>query len=339
MNVKNNSITHCEYCSVRGEILYSHLKDECHGTNGEWGFLRCPKCGLLWLDPRPTKDTFSSIYADTYYTHHAQQQKKEGILEAIIHSILMTRKGYQSIKKDKPLLWAGILLGYIPFFKDLALRRVLYVEGPPSGKLLDIGCGSGWFLQNLQEMGWKNLCGIETDEKAANEAKKSGLKIIAKPIEESGIAPSSVDIITARHVIEHIDKSTSFLRHCYNALKPNGKLILITPNAESLNHKLFKQYWRELDVPRHFFIFSAPVLKKIAEDAGFHIERIKTMTPASYNIRRASKLLKKGKNSATSSLRFISSVNNAAFLLLEECLRMFFPFIGEEILFIARKPK
>lgn len=337
MNVKNNSITHCEYCSVKGDILYSHLKDEYHGTKGEWGFLRCPKCGLLWLDPRPTQDTFSRIYADTYYTHHAQQ-KKEGILEAIMQSILMTRGGYQSIKKDKPLLWAGMLLGYIPFFKDLALRRVLYVEGPPLGKLLDIGCGSGWFLQNLQEVGWKNLCGIETDEKAANEARKYGIKIITKPIEESGIAPSSVGIITARHVIEHIDKPASFLRHCYNALKPNGKLILITPNAESLNHKLFKQYWRELDVPRHFFIFSPPVLKKIAEGAGFNIEQIKTMTPASYNIRKASKLLKHQHNT-NPSRRIISSINNITFLLLEENLRMFFPFIGEEILLIARKPE
>jgi 2-polyprenyl-3-methyl-5-hydroxy-6-metoxy-1,4-benzoquinol methylase len=95
------------------------------------------------------------------------------------------------------------------------------------------------------------------------------------------------EAITAHHVIEHMHGPQAFLKECMRILRPDGILILTTPNINSLGHKIFNKYWRELDVPRHLYLFSTSSLKMFVENHGFRISQLRTTARSAwkYNIR------------------------------------------------------
>jgi 2-polyprenyl-3-methyl-5-hydroxy-6-metoxy-1,4-benzoquinol methylase len=110
------------------------------------------------------------------------------------------------------------------------IRRFLRA---PEGKLLDVGCGLGFFVKKVGEAkpGWKSI-GYEISERAVKFAQeKNHLKNVhSGMVQESGILPGSLDMITLWDVIEHIPKPHSLLQYLHSLLKPGGILFMQTPN-------------------------------------------------------------------------------------------------------------
>ncbi|PJZ71015.1 SAM-dependent methyltransferase [Leptospira perolatii] len=102
-----------------------------------------------------------------------------------------------------------------------------------SGRILDVGCGLGFFVKTVQTMrpSWEAI-GYEISEKAVKFGReKNGLTTIFPGIvQESGLPKESFDIITLWDVIEHIPKPHSLLQYLYGLLKPGGFLFVQTPN-------------------------------------------------------------------------------------------------------------
>jgi len=74
----------CHLCQTPGELLYANLRDRLFGVRGVWNILRCPLCGLVWLDPRPSAEEIGQLYAE-YHTHTAT--------DGALHTLSRLRKG------------------------------------------------------------------------------------------------------------------------------------------------------------------------------------------------------------------------------------------------------
>ena len=173
----------------------------------------------------------------------------------------------------------------------MSLESMFLADCEPGG-LLDVGCGDGTFLARMRRRGW-HVAGVDFDAKAIASAKrKYGLNLRQGELRDAAFPPDSFDAITLNHVIEHVPQPLDVLVECRRLLKPQGRLIVMTPNAAGLGHERFGSYWDGLDPPRHLHIFSSANLAKCARRAGLEVlvaestaGRADTIIGASYSIR------------------------------------------------------
>jgi len=100
----------------------------------------------------------------------------------------------------------------------------------PPGRLLDVGCGSGEFLQAASRLGWRPV-GLEVTAGAAAVARRvSGAGLVAGDLLRSPLRANSFDAVTLWGVIEHVVAAPELLGAVARLLKPGGLLLLETPN-------------------------------------------------------------------------------------------------------------
>ena len=145
----------------------------------------------------------------------------------------------------------------------------------PDTKLLDVGCGSGKFLDKIrQETGCK-VQGLDISRQAVKYANENyGIDVFCGNITEAPFAAESFDIITAWWYLEHIPNPSLVLQTMHRFLKTNGHCIIGIPNIESFNGKFFKDKWYHLDCPRHLFLYSPNTISSFLKKAGFDVEKI-----------------------------------------------------------------
>lgn len=99
-------------------------------------------------------------------------------------------------------------------------------------KILEIGCGNGGFLQNMQKRGIENI-GLEFNKTAIKVCQTKGLNIFKQSVQEHAKnTKNKYNVVCSFQVLEHINitKIKSFLQASINMLEPNGKLIISVPN-------------------------------------------------------------------------------------------------------------
>lgn len=270
--IHTEDVPECPLCGeINRKVLYTGLRDRLFGAPGEWTFKECCGCGLVYLDPRPTPEDIGKAYT-TYYTHSASMSPKGNSLihrfyRAIKAGYLGKRWGYEHCLKPWQMT-LGLLLYLHPGRRSQLDSTVMYLKAIPSGRLLDVGCGSGEFLERMRDLGWYAE-GLDTDEVAVRRARERGLQVRLGTLEQQSYPEASFDAITSNHVIEHVHDFRTLLREFRRLLKPSGRAVVVTPNIGSLGHKYFKTDWRGLEPPRHLQIFSHFTLRRLAEEAGF----------------------------------------------------------------------
>jgi len=279
---KNSILTEakpgCYLCGGYGEILYRDCKDCLFGAPGSWTLKRCPglDCGLIWLDPMPTRDEISKAYLN-YYTHKKVDTKRDGIFSEFMRSFRLAQLNgylalrYQVINQASTLeKLAGLMVYLQPARKATFDFKAMYIPVKYGSRLLEIGCGSGEQLEFLHGLGWQAE-GLDTDTVAASVATARGLIVHTGSLEEQCFPEQQFDVIVSSHVIEHVHDPVGLLRECRRVLSPDGKLVFITPNTSSWGHKWFGASWLHLDPPRHLHLFNPVSLRRTAEDAGFSV--------------------------------------------------------------------
>lgn len=232
----------CDVCGSTDRAVLFQGPDRLTGRPGSFSFVRCRQCGLLYQWPRLAWQQLEAYYGDDY-TSYTQPLPAE---------LSHVKRAIQRI---------GVL------------KQRWHVERfHRTGNLLDIGCGTGGFLQEMQQHGGWRLLGLEPTQIAAHAAQAwTGLPIIAQPFEAAELASESQDVITLWHVLEHVMSPTYTLHKVRRILKPGGYLIFSIPNYESLSRPLFGRFWVGWDLPRHLFLFPRPVLERILDQSGFRV--------------------------------------------------------------------
>ncbi len=272
--IRTTACPRCILCGGDGNSIYSGQRDRLFGAAGLWNLKTCSnrECGLIWLDPMPVSEDIGKAYAN-YYTHKAfGSARRAGFLKWIRD---LARRGYWANQYNyktgpQPLLarMLGRLLALSPIHRRETDAWVRCLPAVSGGRLLDVGCGSGEWLLAMRQRGW-TVEGVDFDEGAVKVARLEGLKVESGSVEEQSYPDNYFDAVTLNHVIEHVPDPVRTLAECRRILKPNGKLVLFTPNNASLGHRLFKECWRGLEPPRHLHIFSMKSMRQALVRAGF----------------------------------------------------------------------
>jgi 2-polyprenyl-3-methyl-5-hydroxy-6-metoxy-1,4-benzoquinol methylase len=144
------------------------------------------------------------------------------------------------------------------------------------GRLLDVGCSIGLFLDLARERGWDGL-GIEFGERALRHAReKLGLEVLDVPLEDAGFADASFDAVALLSVIEHVNEPRQLMRELRRVLRPGGALYLITPNVESLACRLLHERAATFDGRNHLVYFSPRTIRRVLSEAGFEPVSVST---------------------------------------------------------------
>jgi len=265
----------CFLCGGEGVLLYGGLRDRLFGAPGIWSLMQCPKCQIVWLNPRPLPEDIGELYSQ-YYTHQiadAPKRSLEGLRKRIKASILRSSFGYEMEGSSRIL---GSVLSRIGPLEDIVGINVRYLKADDRGRLLDVGCGNGFFLDHMRRLGW-DASGVELDGEAVSVAReKLGLEVFHGSLEEANFPDGYFDAVTVNHVIEHVLDPVGLLKECRRILRADGRLIVITPNIKSLGCCAIDENWVHWDPPRHLFIFSPEALGTCAERAGLILEDLRT---------------------------------------------------------------
>jgi len=271
-----DGVSRCTRCGRQATLLYPREPDRVFGSPGLWNIYQCssPTCGQLFPHPPPSAKELQRAYA-RYYTHEPSQAEMTGRLRRVVRAgqlaHLQERHGYPApASRSKSAvaaalrLWPGRLLD--------ASAWVMQLDAPTEpARLLDVGCGSGAFLERMSGLGW-TVEGTETDPSAGAVAARSATVHIGELLELE-LPANSYAAVTLSHVIEHVDDPLAVLKQCRSLLRPGGRLIVVTPNADSWLRRAFGRTWRGLEVPRHLRIYTKDALADDARLAGFtHVQ-------------------------------------------------------------------
>jgi 2-polyprenyl-3-methyl-5-hydroxy-6-metoxy-1,4-benzoquinol methylase len=240
--------TQCPVCNYQELSPFLVCKD--YTVSGEnFEIVYCTNCQTGITQNIPDQASIGVYYHSDNYISHSNTKK--GFINQLYHSArnFMLKKKYQLIRK---------------------------ATGLEVGKLLDIGCGTGYFLQTMKAHRWE-VTGIEADEGARQFAQNQFDLNVLMPEQILTLSEKQYDVITLWHVLEHIHDLHGIWQNFKRLLKPNGRLIIAVPNHQSYDAKHYQAYWAAYDVPRHLWHFSPTSLELLAERYDFRISDKKIM--------------------------------------------------------------
>ncbi len=245
-----------------------YLKCKDHTVSGEiFSLLWDEKYKMLRTYPAPDAEKLPAYYQSEDYISHTDS--KRSLFEKVYHLV----KNYALKQKLKYIL----------------------SENPEKGKLLDIGAGTGDFLNVAKNDGWK-VEGIEPNASARKRSAEKGI-----PLREHSDASfveeniSGYDVITMWHVLEHVPDLEMQLRQIKKILKDNGTLFVAVPNFRSFDASHYGEFWAAYDVPRHLWHFSSETMTLLFEERGMKVIRKIPMKFDAFYVSLLSEKYKNGK--------------------------------------------
>jgi 2-polyprenyl-3-methyl-5-hydroxy-6-metoxy-1,4-benzoquinol methylase len=268
------NIQNCPVCNDIKQQEFLICKDYLYSQEN-FTICQCMNCGFKFTNPRPEQNVLGNYYKSEEYLSHNEEKK------SVLNSI------YKTVKKHT-------------LNKKLDLINKL-----TKGKnILDIGCGTGAFLDVCKNNGW-NVFGIEPSNDARNFAKTNyKIETVFEESEISKFENEKFDIITMWHVLEHVPELNQRVQELNRMLKPNGTLIIAVPNSDSYDAKHYKSHWAAFDVPRHLYHFNTKTITQLLEKHKLKIEQILPMKFDSYYVALLSEKYKKNPLAPVSALIF-----------------------------------
>ena len=231
-------------CPRSDEVVVTG-RDLLHDLPGEFTVVKCRKCGLMRTNPRPTRETIGAYYPSDYGP-------------------------YQDT--DPPIVPQGV--GLKRWLKHILGFEIRAIPPTPVGRLLEIGCANGAYMEQMCHAGW-SVEGIEFSETATQQARARGFSVQAATVETAQAPAQPVDIVAAWMVLEHLHEPVSALRKVRNWVKPDGYLIASVPDAGALERRVFGNRWYALQLPNHLYHFTPRSLERVLNCAGWKLERVR----------------------------------------------------------------
>jgi SAM-dependent methyltransferase len=209
----------------------------------------CRGCSLVYLSPRPTADSLPCIYPANYHAFNFSAE--EFGLSYKVRSWLETRRLRDPCR--------GL---------------------SATARILDVGCGDGFHLRLLRQLGpssWQ-LEGVDADARAVEAARASGLVVHPGDVQKVDLPLSSYDLVLLMMTIEHLADPLRTLQRIRELLRPGGRLTVITDNTATVDFKFFRRrHWGGYHFPRHWNLFDRKSLRALFERAGLEVEELTTL--------------------------------------------------------------
>lgn len=215
----------------------------------QFAIVECADCTLRFTQDVPDEESIGAYYQSENYISHTDTSK------GLINSLYKKVRG-RTLKQKRKLVESA--------------------TGKKTGKILDVGSGTGAFANEMKINGWE-VTALEPDSGAIKVAKD----LYGLELQETGklfeLLPKSYDAITLWHVLEHVHQLQEYIAQLKNLLADNGRLIIAVPNYTCYEEKVYKQYWAAYDVPRHLYHFSPKAMETLINKHGLKISDYKPM--------------------------------------------------------------
>lgn len=245
--------------------MKTYLKVKDYSVSGEeFYLLHNEKYDMLETFPKPSNKKLPEYYNSDDYISHSDSSRN------------LFEKAYH-------------------FIRSISLKRKVSLInscGIKEKHLLDVGCGTGDFLELAKQKGW-TITGIEPNPKAREIAnlKTDGLVFDAGDL--LNFKKHSFDVITLWHVLEHLPELEKQISIFKSLLKHDGTLVVAVPNYNSYDAKYYKVFWAAYDVPRHLWHFSKMSISNLFAKQKM---RIKSIEPLKFDAFYVSLLSEKYKS-------------------------------------------
>jgi len=196
-------------------------------------------------------------------------------------------------------------------YKELLAKFATFRE---NGRILDIGCGIGYFLEEAKKKGWL-VHGTEFTSGAVKICEDKGIKMYQGKLDDIDFGELNLDIITSFEVIEHLNNPQKHIQKISELLRKGGLLYITTPNFNSLNSRILKDKWNVIAYPEHLCYYNQKSLNELLKNNGFKRISLKTegISPGRLlNSRRKLKMDFTSSTSTDESMR--ESMEKSAFL-------------------------
>jgi len=246
-------LTQCPLCKSGHFNNFIVVKD--HAVSEEsFSISKCSNCYFLFTNPRPDQQHIGQYYnSKNYISHQDASSNLTNFIYKLVRKFTLRQK-----------------VGWIN------------ENAKAKGRLLDFGCGTGYFLKAAEKDGWK-VVGYEPNPTASSIAvKKSNLRV---HVELANLEnEKKFDAITLFHVLEHVHDLEGTLQLILSKLKQRGNLYIAVPNHDSYDATLYKESWAALDVPRHLYHFTTATMETLAKQYNLKIKAVKPMLFDSYYV-------------------------------------------------------
>lgn len=214
----------------------------------EWSIERCPHCQFAKIDPLPTQTSRPVFYS------------KDNIQQRFKKKRSPARQLFKTLKS-----WTN---NTFHWNKSSIFQQKIEHYVKKGGKVFDVGCGDGSFLNQIRDN--YQCYGIEISDYLAERAVERGMtNVKTGNFLTMDLGADRYDALTMISIIEHIDQPKVALQQCFDHLKDGGVLLLKTPNYNCLLRSMMGKKWSGLRPPDHVVYFNPTNLKKLLKDIGF----------------------------------------------------------------------
>lgn len=232
----------CNLCGGNAPRPLFTTHDRLLDTPEPYHFVQCAQCGLIYVDPQPVWAERAAHYPAAYRGYHAP---------ATGGAVLQRQ---------------GMAVGFAKRYRLIAEHLT---QSPVAGRLLDIGCGNGDFLDWLApQPGWR-VVGIDRNPAVVPTLSATAeWPLVAGDTLDLPFAAGTFDVVTLWSVLEHLADPAQALAECVRVLRLGGLLVVRTVNSESWGCRFFGPNWIGYDAPRVLFVFSTTTLDQLLRQSG-----------------------------------------------------------------------
>lgn len=256
-------------CGVCLSSDFTHLfnaRDYIYGNRGIWPVAKCRSCGVVFLNPRVPPEEIGQFYPKTYYTNQLADTDENSFRNTLKHYLVEKHYKYP---RGRKVSFFHKVLGVI--LLPIVQRTAYFqhnIEFVPGGRVLDIGCGNGYWLGVYKRLGWQTH-GTEVGVDCANLAKKQGHNIFIGELTNARYPEKHFDAVTLWDALEHIHNPAEIISEISRISKNDSTVYIYVPNYNSVYARYFRDKWFMFTAPLHYYHYTAETLRLLLKANGF----------------------------------------------------------------------
>lgn len=234
----------CYSCGKDEYELFLIGEEDLTGKDGEFQYVKCKNCDLVYQNPRIAVDQIKEFYDGEYIAH--RKKKDWGILTPLFE--------WAMTKHDRE--------------KDKIVKQ--HVELNENTEVMDVGCAVGTFLLHLNKKYACQISGVDFKE-GLDYPGFDKIDFYEGLFYERPVDNKRFDVVTMWHFLEHDYDPVKTLAKARSVLKEEGKLIIEVPRLDSLTYRLFGRKWPGVQAPQHTVLYTKRKFIEMMENNGFKV--------------------------------------------------------------------